>query len=322
MKVCIQSPDARDQIDGTVNNNLLAHFRERASLDSADVVIVPISMYHDYQFNPALRRISKPVVIVDFMEYEWQWDEPDTHLFGKNTRECRWLRENWYPFDDWVRERNPIMYFKRELLRKDVSDRVKPVEWGCYLDSGPIQSEEEFNNRRLEVFFTWGYSHISRPVLHGRIFEGINSHGLGVISNYDQFDAHFSHEKTRRNWMTVHTPHFARRSIEEIMRFQRQAKITVSLPGCGRKCFRSTEAPVSSIMALHEDELAWSHDWIHGENCIRLRKGHEYEDLEAATRRDDLYKIYLGSQATIDKYRGGPMVHQYMNPLIECALKS
>lgn len=320
MTVCIQSPDAQDQIDGTVNNNLLSHFRERAPLESADVVIIPISMYRNYEFNPILQRISKPIVIVDFMEYEWQWDAPDTHLFGKNTRECRWLGENWYPFDDWVRERNPVMYFKRELLKKDVSDRVKPIEWGCYLSSMPVQPKEEFDTRRLEVFFTWGYSHPCRATLHGRIFEGINTHGLGVISNYDQFYPHFQHEKTTRNWMSVHTPHFARRSIYELMNFQQQAKITVSLPGCGRKCFRSTEAPVASIMALHEDDMAWSHDWIDGENCIRLRKGHEFDDLDGATRLNDLYSIYVRSQETIDKYRGGAMVHQYMNPLIEAAL--
>lgn len=326
MRVFIQSPDDRGRIDGSVQSNILDHFPEKgSSVHDADVVIVPIAFFSDYKFNPKLWTISeigRPWVLIDFLEYEWCYfnEKTDTHLFGKNTEDCRWLNPNWYPFDEWVRNHPPILYFKRELLAKDASDTVKPIEWACYLPDSPIQSEEEFNKRRLEVYFNWGYSNPSRPKLHGDIFHGMNTNGLGVISENSQFELFFKEHPHARAWMSVFCPWYSRLPMGDVLFYQRNAKISVSLPGAGRKCFRSTEAPQETIMAMQADDLAWSRAWLDGINCIRLRPGHEFEDLERATKRDDLYEIYRKSQETIAQYRTPFYTRDYVAPLIEGAL--
>lgn len=319
VKIFVQSPDGHGQIDGSVNNNLLQFLPNRVgSAHEADVVVVPISMFHDFTFNSELFKITQPIVIIDFLEYEWCWDEPDTHLLGRNT--SLWLPSgDWEQLHNWAASKNVIMYFKRELLRIDVSDRVKPIEWACYLPGGHLHGKDEFNNRKLEVFNAWGYSNPVRPSLHADIFRGINTHGIGVISEFAHYDKFFQHEKSRA-WMSVFVPHYVRREMHELMHYQENAKLTVSLPGAGQKCFRSTEAPVSSIMAMQEDNRAWSYPWEHGVNCIRMPAGHEFEALEAATHRDDLFDIYIGSLGTIDKYRGPRYVNEYVMPLIESAL--
>jgi hypothetical protein len=48
------------------------------------------------------------------------------------------------------------------------------------------------------------------------------------------------------------------------------AKISISMNGAGRKCFRSAEASYNSVMALQENNLEWSSPWINGANCIEL----------------------------------------------------
>ena len=323
MRIFIQSPDGAKQIDGSVNDNLLKHLPNRVgSRYEADVVVIPISMYHNYTFNDELVHITQPIAIIDFIEYEWNyWSETsDTHLLGKNTHSCRWLaKDSWYQFDNWVASKRVVMYLKRELAKKDVTDNVKPIEWACYLPGGHLHSKDEFNSRRMEVFNCWGYSNPARADLHADIFKGINTHGLGVIAQFDHYDTYFAHERARA-WMSVYAPHWSRRNILDNMRFQENAKLTVSLPGAGQKCFRSTEAPVSSIMAMQQDDLAWSYDWTHGVNCIRFNKGNAFPELEAATHRDDLYDIYMGSLETVDKYRSQRYANEYVYPLIKNAL--
>src|ERR1700752_4518532 len=106
MKVFIQSPDDKGRINGTIQEHLLNYFPNRmSSPSSADVCIVPISFFSDYKINPKLLEIQIPWVMLDFMEYEWCYfnEGESTHLFGRNTKECRWLNPNWYPFDSWVK---------------------------------------------------------------------------------------------------------------------------------------------------------------------------------------------------------------------------
>jgi hypothetical protein len=322
MKVFVLSPDDRIRIDGFTQCNLLNHFPEVVgSPSAADVCVIPISFFHDFKFNPKLHDLTIPIVIIDMMEMEWcALDEKnETHLFGKNTHDFRWLNPNWYPFCDWVRDHDLILYLKRELLSKDASETVLPVEWPCVLPDMPMQSEDEFNTRPLEVFNNWGFSNPVRPRLHGDIFHAMNK-GIGVISEASQFEPFIRDHPHARAWMSVFAPWYSRVPITDLLYFQRRAKLSVSMPGCGWKCFRHSESPCESIMALQEDALAWSYPWLHGVNAIRLRPGHEFEDLDAATKRSDLYQIYLRGQETIARYRGPVYVRDYILPEIEKSL--
>lgn len=320
------SPDLQGRIDGTISANLLSGFPDQSSSrHDCDVVLVPISLFHDFKFNPLLRDINKPWVLIDYLEYEWCCDM--SHFIGRNTRECRWLSPAWWEFDEFAKEHPPAMYFKRELLSREVTDRIKPIDWPCYIGQPPVQSEDEFNARPIEVFFSWGFSHPSRPRMHAQIFHAMTTHSIGVISELNQFE-HYFRSPCARTWASVFTPWYARSPIERVIWFQQRSKISVSLPGAGKKCFRHAEAPVATIMALQDDYLAWSYPWIDGSNCIRLAADHgssvddsvAFEDLEDATKRADLYQIYLRSQETIDKYRTKPYINQYVIPLIQNAL--
>jgi hypothetical protein len=303
----------------------LNHFPEvTTNLAPADIAVIVVSFFHDYKFNPRIYDIAeskKPYVFLDFTELEWcYFDQKDeTQLFGVNTLECPWLNPNWHPLHEWMRNHPPLVYFKRELLSKDANDKVVPIEWPCYLPDMPMQSEDEFNNRVLQVFNNWGFSNPMRPKLHGDIFHAMNN-GIGMISEASQFEPFIRDHPHTRAWMTVFAPYYSRVSITDLLFYQRRAKLSVALPGCGVKCFRHTESPCESIMALPEDRLAWGIPWVHGENCIRLGPDNLFEDLNAATKRADLYEIYKRSQETVARYRGPAYVRDYVLPLIEGAM--
>lgn len=322
MRTHVLSPDLQGRIDGTVAANLLSGFPDQSSSrHDCDVILVPISTLADFKFNPALKDIDKPYVILDYLEYEWCEDMPVTHLFGRNTRDCRWLSPAWWDFCDFVRDRPPAMYFKRELSVTEGAERVKPLDWPCYLESAPFQSEDEFNKRPVEVFYSWGFSHPSRPRLHGEIFKAMTTHGLGLISETDQFDGYFRNPSAR-TWVSIFSPWYTRKPISDITWYQTRSKLSVSLPGCGKKCFRHAEAPVGTIMALQWDNLAWSFPWTHLDNCIRIGEQsiEMLMNLDAATKRPDLYKIYVRSQETIELYRTKPYVQNYIIPAIASVL--
>lgn len=321
MRTHVMSPDLQGRVDGTISANLLSGFPDQSSSrHDCDVILVPISMFADFRFNPLLREIDKPWVLIDYLEYEWSENMGTTHLFGQNTRDCRWLQPPWWELCDFVRERPPAMYFKRELRFVNETDRVKPIDWPCYLGEAPFEARMQFDARAIEVFFSWGFSHPSRPRLHADIFRAMTTHAIGVIGHPDEFEGYFG-SPSARTWAAFFNPWYARMSISKIEWYQMRSKISVSLPGCGKKCFRHAEAPVGTVMALCEDELAWSYDWVDGQNCIRLDPAHIFEDLEEATKRPDLYKIYRGSQETIALYRTKPYVLNYVIPLIERALQ-
>lgn len=318
MRVHVLSPDAAARVDGTIQAHLLSGFPNvSSSPHDCDVILVPITTLAGFKFNPKLRDIKKPWALLDYVEYEWCFDMQNhcTHLFGLNTRECRWLSPAWWDLCDFVRDNPPVVYFKRELLAQDATDTVRPIDWPVYFESPALHTEEEFNARPIEVFFNWGFSSPSRPLLHGKIFEAMATHGIGVISETDHFHGYFQNP-CARTWASIFAPHYARKPTTTIQWMQERSKISVSLPGCGKKCFRHGEACWHTIMALHHDSLAWSYDWKQYENCIRLRPGHEFEDLDCATKRSDLFAIYLAGNATMEKYRKGAYVENYITPLI------
>lgn len=317
MTLHILSPDKNGQIDPTIKRNLLDYLPNQVGRGEAEVVVVPISYFSDYVFYCSLYDETRQYILVDFMEYGGSWDRQSTHLFGQAPLPSNIQGQEWVKLDEWVKFNPPLLYFKRELLKRDISPKVLPIEFACYIDAQPLQTREQWLARPLEALNIWGYSHPSRPKLHAKIFEAMNN-GIGVISAWDQFFPYFdSVPKGQRTWATIHSPHFTRQHINKIMEWQRSAKITVSLPGNGQICFRSTEAPVDSIMAHHKNELAHAFPWEPNVNCIELGEGSEFESLEAATNRDDLYDIYCKSVENIDRYRSARFALEYVYPKIE-----
>lgn len=317
MKLHILSPCASGKIDGTVKHQIIDRLPNQVSLSEADVVVVPVSYFPRITISDGVLNLKKPYVLLDYCEYGPTWDQRETILFGRNHSTATDYQDvDWRCFDDWVRDNPPILTFKRELLQKDACSTIKPLEFICHLDPYPVQTKEEYNARPLEVSMVWGFSHEARPRLHGDIFKGMATHSLGVISDWDQFHPHFCNNPPDRTWATIHVPWYARKPIADVMWLNERSKIGVSCYGRGLKSFRSSEMR-STIHALPEDDLAWSFPWVHGQNSLKFRNGHEFEDLEAFTHRNDLYEIYCASEANLDHYRPHGYIHEYLLPAIQ-----
>lgn len=300
-------------MDGTLRANVLNHLPLTESLADADAVIVPITYHADFIFNPGLLALKKPVVILDYMEMGWDAGDKE-NVLGRNALQQfgNFNSDEWTMLDRWA-SRHPIaLTFKRELHERDLSDTMLPCEFPCGGNIPSIQTKAQFDARPLEVFSSWGLSHPSRQRLHGEIFISAHAYGINVIDGWNQEGRY-----QRRNWATIHSPWYDRKPMDVIDGWNQQARIGISLPGAGRKCFRSAEAPCGSIMALLEDDMAWSFPWIDGINCIRLTEGEEFFDLETATRHSDLFDIYVESQHTIARYGCERYAREYILQSIE-----
>jgi len=319
LKVHIISPDLHGRIDGTINANLLRFFNVATSQDEADVVIIPVSYYGDYIFNHSLHEIRKPWVIFDYLEYGSSWkDGTDSHILGQNSANFACVSgPEWMKLDAFVRDHKPIVYFKRELLERERSNWLHPIEFPCYLPAWPVQSKEDFDKRAIEVFFSWGLSHESRPRFHGEIFTNALHNGISIISAWDQFE-NFDYANHKRVWATIHSPHTTRRDISTVMHYQSMAKISVSLPGNGFRCFRDNESACNSIPAYWDDCIARAYDWIDGVNCIRLSPYYEFIKLSGdGIYKSDLHQIYLNGLDTVEKYRSQNFVNNYIAPIVK-----
>lgn len=317
MKLHVLSPCATGKIDGTVKHQIIDRLQNQVSLSEADVVVVPVSYFQWIRLDLDLVHLKKPWVCIDFMEYGPTWDVTETLLLGKNHNQATDYQDaGWLALNDWVKDHPPILTFKRELLQKDACSTIKPLEFICHLEPYPLHDRNQYASRPFELSFCWGYSHESRPRLHGDIFKAMATHSLGVISDWDQFHPHFSNNPPARNWATMHVPWYARKPIADVMWLNERSKIGVSCYGRGLKSFRSSEMR-STIHALPEDDLAWSFPWVHGHNCLKFRNGHEFEDLEQFTHRDDLYEIYCASEENLDHYRPYRYIHEYLLPAIQ-----
>lgn len=336
MKLAIFSPDKGGTIEGALTSRLLRHI-PTVDIGEADVILIPISRIPHFEFNPQLEGIRGKTVLLDMIEYGANdWDRQHTHIWGKgldgfSTFDCM-KRGEWERFDRWLKDHPPILTLKRELLQADVSPTLRPLDYTCYLPSPSLESPEAFNSRPLDVFFSWGHSHEGRRRVQGEIWKQSSHKGYEVISSWDQFSV-LQRGDAGRVWAAIYCPHYTRVDISQVMQWQGQSKLSLSLPGAGVKCFRSAESPVNSIMVLQEDTLAWAYPWVHGVNCIRVFKESESFDsmrglvgdeevpaMIEALQRDDLFSIYAESLRTIDKYRPENYIRDYILPAIQSVL--
>lgn len=325
MKFHITSPDAFARVDGTVQRTLLEHLPNHVGLHDTDVVVIPISFYQDFQFRRDLPAIigSKRWILVDYLELGLDWEPNgviDSHVLGRNSANfSRVSGPEWMRLDSFVRDHPPLVYFKRELLAREHSDWLQPLEFPGYLPIPTIQTKEEFHSRPVEAFLFWGLSHPSRPRLHGDIFRNAYSSGYEVISQFSHWNGYFA-DLRDKTWASIHAPHFDRKPISEILHFNHRSKISVSLPGAGFKCFRDTEAPNGAIPAFLESPIGHAFPWVHGENCIRLKECDEWQSLFDATLRDDLYDIYIQAQENIARYGSERYIYEYIIPSIQAKI--
>jgi hypothetical protein len=265
--------------------------------------IVLVSRPNEFKFNEQLLSLTD-YVLVDCCEYGHDVEITDTHFFGKNTDEKFFGGEEWKKFDEWVANHPPRLYLKRELLLKDVSDTVKPIEYAAWFPPPEVQSEEEFNKRPLEVMFSWGYSSEYRRQLHGKIWTDAHKYGYMVCDNLFYIQKFLEQEENPKKWLSVNISHYVRHPMPDILNIQGLSKVSISMPGAGRKCFRHSESPLNSVMAMANEGFAWSFDWADGYNCIMFDIGDEIKLINRwlENRPKDLYEIYRNGVDNVRRY--------------------
>jgi len=290
--------DKRDRTDGTAHN-----FLQRVN---SPVPIVLVSRVEDLVYNDALDSLDE-YVLMDFIELGWDWNREFGHKWGENTDKFPevFRSEGWKRFDEFVAKNPPIVAFQRELLKRDVTDKLVPIAYPCFLPPIPTQTFDEFNARPLQTIFSWGLSHEYRKALHGDIWKQAGRYGYSVCDNLFYMQGFLQHESNPKKWLTLNIPHYYRLPMEQFMPIHSLAKISISIAGAGRNCFRHCESPVNSVMLMWEDELAWHEDWKSGFNCIKCEQGKEIETINEWLNKPEiwLYEIYCAGVAEVDKYR-------------------
>jgi len=284
--------------------------------------VLLISRSENLDFNEQVLSLAgKPFLVFDFIENGWNDESTETLVVGQNTDHFSHIcQTGWERLHDFLSQNIALKYFKRELLKKDKTEWLLPVEYPNLQNPYPVQAKAEFDARPISVLNYWGRSHEARVQLHGEIWKNASRGGYSVCDNIYYF-SEFMKQENGSKWASLWIPHYARIDISNILAINGQSKLCVSLPGAGIKCFRSTgEAPVNSVMVCKTDELAWSYEWNHLENCIKFHEfGDEIETIEAALKVAPLYDIYCEGIKTAEKYRIDNYINNYLLPLINKA---
>jgi hypothetical protein len=260
------------EMDGCIRDQIFSRM-ESASAEECDYVALAITHQHDWDFNTEeFERIkSKPFVVFDFTEYGWE-NVKVKHIFGINTEDVLGMfqNKNYMKLDLALKQVTIRRYFKRELQQGHESEAwLSPIEYTSLYTVSDIDTEEEYCNRPIDVFFNWGWSNPNRAELHAYFYQYAEELGYGVISDIRHWSGEKKDHPDRPLIVTAFTPHHSRFVMADMLLAQSMSKITISLNGCGVKCFRHSEASVNSLMALQENSLEWTYEW-NEENAIIL----------------------------------------------------
>lgn len=327
MKFFLLSPDAESVYDPPVWS-LLRQIPNRVdSKGEADCILVPITRHPDFKFNENLSQLinGKPWVLVCFAEYNWDWDQKETHIWGVNTQKFfgDGYNTHWQAFDKFVQDHPPILTFKRELLEKDRSDKLLPIEYLNHLPESGNDPKDEYLKRPLDVLFNWGRSHEARMWLHGEIFQQAGVNGYDVITQWDHIEPAIKDNPKGFYWASIHAPHYGRLDVSKVQEFNQLSKVVISMPGAGVKTFRAGEMAQDALMAMPYDELAWAYPWTK-DNSIQFflpQAGRSYPSPVKVIRdtlmRPDLYELYGEAMANGRNYRPQEYLRRHVQANIE-----
>ena len=280
---------------------------------NSPIPIVMVNWAENFVFNDDLLSI-KDYILVCYCEYGYDWDlvKSGTHTWGNNSEKFpRYYTGDWVKFDDWVKGNPPKIVFKRELLQRDRTETMHPIDYTTDLEPIPIQTEAEFNSRPVSACYYFGRSHESRLILHSNLWKGATKYGYSVCDNPFQVWGvpemglgKFLDNERGKLYISMHLPHWFRLPIRNILQINALAKIGIVPFGAGQKTFRAAEVSQVSIPLMWHDELAWGADWINGFNCFKCEPGEEVEMIEELTKpENDLYPVYLEAVRTWGQYR-------------------
>lgn len=313
----ILSADAGHQIDPTAWGNLYKHLPQTS--DPGAPLLVPVSHFGNYRFNTGLPT-NRRVILVDFMEYFGFQPISTTCRLGIDPLPVNLASDpEWQRLQGWVKHLRDsgllITEFKRELFQDCTDPNVHPIEWPCYLPAWEIERKENFDRRPFDLFYSWGYSNALRPAWQAGAFNLMAEGKIEVISAYEHIAA--KQHEPQPKWICMHNPHTHRIPINELARLQAMSKCSVSLPGSGVVCFRSTEAPLHTVPVIYDYGRRWSYPWVHWENCISDNPYPDYVHDWLTSSPDDFHGLYVAAQETMDRYRTHRYVNEYVVPTIK-----
>lgn len=304
---------------------------QRANASTCDVVMLsfiaePKDFELDVQTMQTLVARRVPVIIFDHCEAM-----PPGYLLG-----CGPQPDNGYSeLHRHVAQMNVRAYFKRELLtvfQSPLKCALWPIDWTVpnYGLDGTTDEPNQFMDRPIDILMSWGYSSESRPRLHGELLRKAGMFGAHFVMCEEDLEMALK-EGRQRIFALLFCPWYRRIQLSKIIRWQKLAKVSISVRGMGLKCFRSAEAPYNSVMAHQTPEaVQWAFPWVAGENCIGLPNGddlqvdeqkavrHLYEWLRL--RQGELHNLYLKGIANQRNYQSQAYSTQYLLPRISKAL--
>lgn len=264
MKFYFTSLSKNGELDGCLDHHVCTQF-ERVSPQDAEYVGLVITHTNSYVFDKDQFDLikNKKVVIFDYVEYGWQITNLN-HFYGQNTQKHERLiiNKEYLLLDEAIKSLQVVCYFKRELP-KDFTSKYNtyPAEYVCIQPIEEPVSFEAFNGRAISIFFNWGLSNPNRLKLHGALYSLSHEYGYSIVSARNHLEGCQKDNPENLLVFSQFAPHYARTSMEEVLHLQRSSKISISLNGCGVKCFRNAESPINSVMAIQQNTLAWTSEW-------------------------------------------------------------
>ncbi len=308
----IVSPDLNGNID-QVWYSLLKNV-------NSSVPIVIVTKLENYKFNPALYELDKYILVCG-CEYGWNFplEKTGTHIWGQRFKhfDFGFHGEEWDKFDEFVGSRPPLIVFKREIMDGANPLNYYPINYPAWYELPPIQSREEFDSRKLLFNFIWGLSNERRKTIHGEIWQRAGEFGYVVCDNVANIGLFLEKEDNDKKVLTANVPWYARHPMDIIFGINQLSKISISVGGCGRHCFRDSESSMNSVMFRWEDGIKFSYPWVHNVNCIKSEPGKELETIMAALNNPNLYDIYVGGVENCQNYVLANYVKNYIEPIIK-----
>jgi len=286
---------------------------------NSSIPLVLVTRLNNYVFNEELLSLGD-YVLVNLAEFGWDFNWEFSPIFGTDDERLFdvFQGDEWRKFNDFVKSNPPKLTFQREILRKDLNDKIKPLSYPCYQPEYKLNLKEEFDARPLDVCHYFGRSSEERMIFQGNAYIHASEKGFEICDNIYYLQG-FLNEGKKKIWVSTHIPHFARIDISQILQINGLSKLALSMPGCGKHCFREGEVPVNSVMVLQDNDIPFPFEWVHNFNCIRYKGDNPIPAIDEALKRDDLYDIYLRGLENIDNYRY-PKYSNYIEQEITKAL--
>jgi hypothetical protein len=219
-------------------------------------------------------------------------------------------------------------YFKRELSKfidlSKCSFPIYPCDFINYAYNFPKEmSENEFNDKSIDIFYSWGLSSNDRPKLHGKIIQETDKFGNIVMSKKH---LEYSFEQKIKNLIFLYRAEWYDRV--DYNKYIPYSKTMIDLYGAGMKCFRNLESALDSVSFKQDPSLLiHAYDWIDGKNCISLpNKENNKLDIDMAcdiiydyirVNQGKLYEIYKESKKTAVCYINENYSKNYIYPKIK-----